>query len=85
MLLVLLVSNLFLVHLLPCRFSLITYPHLCMAYKIPNDTQVNIAVKITGHDWYYIPVADGENSTSLSPLLPHFNNGSSHPIVNNDQ
>ena len=74
-----------LIHFLPFRFNLITYPHLCMAYKIPNDTQVNFAVKITGYGWYYIPVANGENSTSLSPLLAHFNNESTHPIVNNDQ
>lgn len=74
-----------LAHFLPHRFSLLTYPRLCMAYKIPNNTQVNIAVKVTGYGWYYIPVAEGENSTTLSPLLPHFNNGSTHPIVNNDQ
>ena len=56
-----------------------------MAYKIPSDTEVNVAVKVTDHGWLFIPVAEGRTVTTLTPLLSHFNLESAQPVINDNR
>lgn len=58
-----------------CRFDVTDYPELCMAYKIPQGVQVDIAVdvrveKSSSSQWYYMPMTDGSITDTREPRLP---------------
>ncbi len=72
--------------LIPVIFSFVSsdYPFLCMAYKIPDNLQVDAIVNIVGFGWRSISLISGVQEHRIAFLTDWSNGEYANDIIADD-